>query len=123
MKRLAIFVGWLGFALLIVAISAGLLLARQWARDRFQTSSASQAWLEWKDETESAADEFTEPVQRRPAVSSKPPTLVLLENHFWVCWSASVLISGVIYWTFAILLSGALQGNSQPRSEEPAAGP
>ena len=113
------FVRWtalLGFVLVVLGILFGFLYARQWARSRFQREQANQAWREWKQETESAAASKDRPVQRRPAVSSMPPTFVLLEEHFWVCWGGTVLVAGVIYWTFAILLMGSMRPRTTPDS-------
>lgn len=99
--------GVYGFVLL--GLSLALLTARSAALASFGTPDAKQAWQQWRDEV-AHRDGAPSPVARRAPTSLEPPTLVLLRDHFGICFAGALLLTSVLYWVFALLVRGAMFG-------------
>ena len=96
------------YALLLIGMIVGMNIVRQRTIRSFSSAAALDDWQEWRDETRRQATSDG-PVQRREADSSEPPAAVLMREHFLACLAILLLISSVIYWTFALLLLGSIR--------------
>jgi hypothetical protein len=107
---------WLmSYAALIVLMVNVLGAYRTSALSAYATSQAAHDWQQWR----SAAAELsaTGPVQRAEPKSVEPPALVLMRDHYHACLAIALLLSSVLYATFAVSIRGALRTRVTPNEE------
>lgn len=81
------------------------------------TSSDADKWQVWRDHVKQE-QEGTSPVLRRVPSSELPPAFVLMQDHFAVCLTASVVFSFLLFATFSFLLSGVLSSSTVIQYED-----
>lgn len=102
------------YVVLVVSSSFAIWQARTWALIELQDGTATDAWEEWRQETNRDTNEEPTPVQRRPLAHREPPTLAMLRDYAFTCWLGLVTLGSVVYWTTTWLLMGAF-GRSSPK--------
>jgi hypothetical protein len=112
-KRLTIAKWLVAYAVFMSAIVAGLLYGRQQALSVYGTPAAQAEWDAWREDASKMAG-GPGPVKRRPPKSAEPPALKLMRDYFGICLTLAVVLSTVLFGTFAIFLTGALKQSSPP---------
>ncbi|MCA9166693.1 MAG: hypothetical protein KDB23_03455 [Planctomycetales bacterium] len=107
------------YVLLLIAISFGLREARRWATVNLVTPTAHDNWEQFRGDIREQAERGG-PVKRRVPVSTEPPLLVLLRDHFVACLVISIVLSSALYGTLAVFVVGAL--GRRPDDEHAPAG-
>jgi len=97
-----------GYALFVVFVVAALIATRQYALRSIDTAASRAAWQQWR---EAASDQADGPVARRAPKAAEPPTLMLLRDHFAACLAMALILSSVLFGTFAFLIHGTLTGS------------
>ena len=101
---------WLVLYLLAVtAIVGGLVFARRWALTQLERPEAKAQWDEWRVDEVRRSEEGRGPVQRRPPVSTEPPALVMLRDHFAAALAACLAIGSVLFGFLMMTIRGILR--------------
>lgn len=113
---------WLAAYVVLLTLTVWKLFdLRSTMIERLGTQQAQADWETWR-----RASVQPGPVERRLPKSERPPTLVLLEEHFALCLAAAVLFGTLVYVVMMLLIRGALRGDGPTlarESEEDSAGP
>lgn len=91
-----------GHVVLIVAIYAALLWARQSALATFATPETQASWEQWRED----AGQTDGPVVRRRPKSGEPPALVLMRDMFWTCVIAAWVAGSVLFFFLMAVVRG-----------------
>jgi len=109
---------WFGLYLgMLGAITCGLRTYRAWATREFASMEAAEDWQKWRSDAAKLNERG--PVTRRAPMSTEPPALVLMRDHFAACLGISLLLSSMLFLTFMVAIRGALR---QPAAEPDGTG-
>ena len=97
------------YLVLLIALGTGLWLSRRQVLHADDPTKAQGHWEEWRSEAE-RQQAGGGPVKRRVPPSEEPPTLVLLRDHFLTSATVLIVISSALYFSFALMIRGALTG-------------
>ena len=103
------------FALYVVMLGGvvgGLFYVRNWSRTTFDNPNAQEEWETWRQAVQDQKA-TNGSVSRRVPKSPAPPSLVLLNDYFTVCLIISVVLSSVLFATFAFVINGVLTNPGQ----------
>jgi hypothetical protein len=103
---------WLACYVLLMAAAIWWLVAAR--GDALAESAAPEGqsdWQTWREDVERQQSEPT-PVRRRVPESIEPPAVVLLRDHFGAILAGSLVLTSVLYWVTAWMVSGALAAKS-----------
>jgi hypothetical protein len=109
------------YFLLLALVVGGMVYARSRTLDLYGTPAAQHEWREWVEDTREQQGKG--PVRRRTPQASRPPALILMKDYFAVCLAGASLLSTALYWTFALMLQGALVNRPTKRTIFLEAGP
>ena len=99
---------WLLIYLGMIAIVVfGMFRARSYALAEFASPQAQEQWQAWRTAVQEQKIEH-ETVQRKVPKSAEPPTLVLLRDHFTVCFIAAVVLSSLMFASILLFARGVL---------------
>jgi hypothetical protein len=99
---------WLAaYLLALTLVVAGALYARARAIAVYGTPAAQAEWDAWRAEASKLAA-GPGPVKRRPPKRLQPPALMLARDYFGVCLMAALVLTTVLFGTFAFLVRGML---------------
>ncbi len=101
---------WVLYLICIACITWQMFRARETALKVYGTESAQASWDQWRDDAAKASG----PVDRDPPASPNPPAFVLMRDYFVPCLALALVLSSVLFATFAVMLDGALARNSRP---------
>ncbi|MEQ8785475.1 MAG: hypothetical protein RIC55_04220 [Pirellulaceae bacterium] len=101
-NNLAWLLAYLALSALLVV---GMFALRSWALGSYDQQSTRKDWDSWRLETQRMAQD-PGPVDRRPAKSIEPPTIVLLRDHFAACLGLLLLLSSVLFATLMFMIRG-----------------
>lgn len=99
----------LAYLATLALVTLGMFSVRNWALSTFDTAENRADWQAWREQTRQLSAE-PGPVARRPAVSSEPPTIVLLRDYFSTCLVALLVLSSVLFATLAFMIRGVASG-------------
>ena len=105
------------YVILIVAIVVGFFRAKSQVLGRLDANVSQEAWQQWRQEAERQS-EGQGPVTRRAPTATEAPTVLLLRDHFATCLTLTLLISTVLFATFAFMIRGVLFGPTLQLSED-----
>ena len=108
-------IGLVIYCCLVDGVTYGMLQLRDWSLENYSTEKAQADWESWREETRQLSTS-NGPVQRRVPKSNSPPVVRLMQDYFWTCWLAIIMMLGVIYGTMYALLIGAF-GNAIERTK------
>ena len=91
--------------------------ARRMALTVYGSQAAQAEWDTWRADASKMA-EGTSPVKRRVPKSPEPPALVLMRDYFGVCLALAVVLSTVLFATFAFFVRGAVGSKPVPASHQ-----
>ena len=98
---------WLLAYLIVLAAMVVLLFGiRRRTLTAMDTPQARAEWNEWREAARRQAD-GSGPVQRRVPKSAEPPVLVLMRDHFLVCFVAVLVFGTLLFAVLMVMIRGA----------------
>jgi len=97
---------------LLVGVTYAMFRARASVLEGFGDGQAQQQWDQWRSAVE-RGNANVGPVERKVPRSDEPPTLVLMRDYFTVCLTGVLVLTALVYGTFAFLVRGVL---SEPKA-------
>jgi hypothetical protein len=97
------------YLILITTLAGGLFTVRSRVLQDRDTEFSQQAWEQWRQEA-ARQSEGQGPVTRRTPAATEAPTVLLLRDHFGACLTLTMVISTVLFATFAMMIRGVLFG-------------
>lgn len=113
----------LGILLLLVPLTAVVVGGMYWMRAKaiaaYGSSQAISDWDDWRDAQDELVKQGARTKRKKP-LSSEPPALVLMRDHFAACTGAAVMAAGGAFLVFAFLLRGVLAQPADPHARRAA---
>ena len=106
------------YVALMAALAGGLHWVRNGFSERYQGAQAQEDWDTWRTEAARQRDGGG-PVKRRKPKSAQPPILVLMDEHFAVCVTASMVLGSALFLTTMFFLRGAWTAQPLQLHEDP----
>jgi hypothetical protein len=97
------------YLVFVTGMAGGLFYARSRVLGGLDSAASQDAWQEWRQEAERQSAGGG-PVVRRPPTATEAPTVLLLRDHFGTCLTLTLLISTVLFATFAFMIRGVMFG-------------
>lgn len=113
MHRLALMGMAAGYVVLMVALIFGLLQARGWVAQTYDTPEATENWQKLAQSLEQRKNSDRSPVKRPSQRSDEPPIKILFSENFPAVVAWSLVILSILYWSVGIMIAGALRTPSQ----------
>jgi hypothetical protein len=107
-----------GYVTILIAVVFAMVKSRDWALAQLSTSESIADWQTWRNDVEQQQTK-PGPVVRRTPKSTEPPALVLMRDHFAVSTASALVFSSALYWVFAWLVFGVLNGQHTPQTRDP----
>ncbi|QDU76975.1 hypothetical protein Pan97_40340 [Bremerella volcania] len=98
-----------GYVALLGLVTYGLLQARNWVAQTYDTPEATENWQKLTQELEQRQDRGHSPVKRPAQRSSVPPIKILFSENFPAIVAWSLVILSILYWSVGIMIAGALR--------------
>lgn len=102
---------------MVTALLAAMLKVRSQVLAEFATDEARANWQTWVEEAK-AQNEGKGSVTRRVPSSVEPPGLVLMRDHFWVCFGGLLVFSSGLFVTLALIVRGIFRSPSPEISSQ-----
>jgi hypothetical protein len=99
----------LAYVATMALVCAGLAYGRANLLAAYGSEEAFSDWNMWRFEVAVEQGMGKPSVQRRIPKSEEPPALVLMRDYFPACLGLALLLSTVLFGTFAFFVRGALQ--------------
>jgi hypothetical protein len=96
----------LAYVATMALVCGGLAYGRANLLAAYGTDQAKADWDQWRTDAKEMSS-GDGPVKRREPKSLEPPALVLMRDQFAACLGLAVLLSSVLFGTFAFFLRGA----------------
>jgi hypothetical protein len=96
---------------LMVLIVVALQRSRSYALRDFSSDEAQAQWDTWRNDVAKSTEQ-PGPVARRLPRSAEPPTLVLLRDHYGVVLTGALLMSSLLFFSFAFFCRAILLTNT-----------
>ena len=106
------------YVALMATIGGGLYWVRTGFTQLYQGAQAQEDWDAWRQEAIRQRDGGG-PVKRRKPKSDQPPILVLMDEHFAVCVTASVVLGSALFLTTMFFLRGTWRAQPLQLNEDP----
>ncbi|MBA2115628.1 hypothetical protein [Bremerella alba] len=113
-----------GYVVLMGVLVFGLLQARVWVAQTYDTPEATENWQKLTQSLEQRQNQGRSPVKRPRQRSDQPPIKILFSENFPAIVAWSLVIMSILYWSVGIMIAGALRTPShQPASADADAPP
>lgn len=99
----------IGYVVFAGIILCGLLQARGWVSQTYDTPQASENWRKLTQDLEQRQKEDHSPVKRPAQRSAEPPIKILFSENFPAIVTWSLVILSILYWSVGIMIAGAMR--------------
>jgi hypothetical protein len=93
------------YALLMTAVVATMLVARQSSIRKLSSPESLASWREWRQDVQEQQGQAG-PVQRRVPKSNEPPALIMWRDYFAISLTAAVVFTTLLYWIISWFVRG-----------------
>jgi hypothetical protein len=104
----------LAYVMTMALVCAGLTYGRAILLAAYGSEQAQSDWTMWRFDVAIEQHLGEPPVKRRIPKSDEPPALVLMRDYFPACLGLALLLSSVLFATFAFFVRGALGSSFTP---------
>jgi len=87
-------------------VTWGMFAGRRHTLSLYGTPEAQSDWDQWVDDVREEGG--AGPVRRRTPQATRPPALVLMEEHFGTCLIGALVLSSAMFATAAFFIHGVL---------------